>query len=148
MTFYWTEHDPPQTLKCHEGRLERLPTRKPLQLSTVTGSSEGAPRSSEVQDLASLANNACQAAAALACSSPGGERPFFADDDAAVPERRVFDSEFPRKVDGLHLAAEDHSRRRYLELVIATLPLLGGIECLSFLSWCLGKLVRFKGLAA
>lgn len=73
---------------------------------------------------------------------------FFADDDAAVPERRVFDSEFPRKVDGLHLAAEDHSRRRYLELVIATLPLLGDIECLSFLGWCLGKLVRSKGLAA
>lgn len=38
----------------------------------------------------------------------GGERPFFADDDAAVPERRVFDSEFPRKVDGLHLAAEGY----------------------------------------
>ena len=138
----------PKRSNATRGGLERLPTRQPLQLSTVTGSSEGAPRSSEVQDLASLANNACQAAAALAYSSPGGERPFFADDDAAVPERRVFDSEFPRKVDGLHLAVEDHSRRRYLELVIATLPLLGDIECLSFLSWCLGKLVRSKGLAA
>lgn len=89
----------PKRSNATRGGLERLPTRKPLQLSTVTGSSEGAPRSSEEQDLASLANNACQAAAALAYSSPGGESPFFADDDAAVPERRVFDSEFPRKVD-------------------------------------------------
>ena len=40
------------------------------------------------------------------------------------PERRALDSEPPRKVDGPHLAAEDHPRRRYLELLIVTLPLL------------------------
>ena len=47
------------------------------------------------------------------------------------PERRALDSELPRKVDGPHLAAEDHPRRRYLELLIVSLPLLGHIEHLS-----------------
>ena len=56
------------------------------------------------------------------------------------PERRVLDSELPRKVDGPHLAAEDHPRRRYLELLIVTLPLLGHIEHLSPLTWCPGDL--------
>ena len=44
------------------------------------------------------------------------------------------------KVDGPHLAAEDHPRRRYLELLIVTLPLLGHIEHLSPLTWCPGDL--------
>ena len=52
------------------GGLERLPTKVPLRLSTVTGSSKGAPQSSEVQDLASLTNNTCRAATALALTSP------------------------------------------------------------------------------
>jgi len=52
------------------GGLERLPTKVPLRLSTVTGSSKGALQSSEVQDLASLTNNTCRAATALALTSP------------------------------------------------------------------------------
>ena len=52
------------------------------------------------------------------------------------PERRVLDSELPRKVGGPHLAAEDHPRRRYLELLIVALLLLGAIERLSPLTWC------------
>lgn len=52
------------------------------------------------------------------------------------PERQVLDPELPRKVDGPHLAAEDHPRRRYLELLVATPPLLGHIEHLSPLIWC------------
>ena len=51
-------------------------------------------------------------------------------------ERRVLDPELPRKVDGPRLAAEGHPRRRYLELLIVTLPLLGHIEHLSPLTWC------------
>lgn len=43
--------------------LECPPRRKPLRLSTVEGSSEDAPRSSEAQDPISLTNGACQAAA-------------------------------------------------------------------------------------
>lgn len=41
------------------------------------------------------------------------------------PERRILDSKLTRKLDGLHLAAEDNPRRRYLELLIVTLSLLG-----------------------
>lgn len=52
------------------------------------------------------------------------------------PERRVLDPELPRKVDRPYLAAEDYLRRRYLELLIVTLPLLGAIECLSPLTRC------------
>ena len=67
---FWTGHNPAKhsnitksgDMKSYEARcgLERLPTRKPLQLPTVTGSSKGAPQSSEVQDLASLTNSACR----------------------------------------------------------------------------------------
>lgn len=60
----------PKRSNATRGGLERLPTRKPLQLSTVTCSSKGALQSLEVQNLASLTNSTCQAAAALVCSSP------------------------------------------------------------------------------
>ena len=80
MTFFWTGHNPAKhsnvtksgDMKSYEARcgLDRLPTKKPLQLPTVTGSSKGAPQSSEVQDLASLTNSTCQAAAASALASP------------------------------------------------------------------------------
>lgn len=36
-------------------------------------------------------------------------------------ERRVLDSKLLRKVNGPHLAAKDHPRRRYLEPLVATL---------------------------
>ena len=60
------------------------------------------------------------------------------------PERRILDSELPRKVGGPHLAAKDHPCRRYLELLIVTLPFLGAIEHLSPLTWCPRNLTLSK----
>lgn len=59
------------------------------------------------------------------------------------PELRVLDPKLPRKVDGPRFAVEDHSRRRYLELLIEMLPFLGHKELLS---WCSGKRGLSEGL--
>ena len=52
------------------------------------------------------------------------------------PERRVLGPKLTRKVDGPRLAAEGHPSRRYLDLLVVALPLLGHREHLSPLTWC------------
>ena len=92
VAFYWTGHNPPKRSNATRGGLERLPTRKPLQVSTVTGSSEGAPRSSGLQGLASLTNNARQASAAAAITSPAsrsGADMIAGEDDLAACSLRA-----------------------------------------------------------